>query len=144
MEFKAVIFRDDVDKNVHMFLLDEKFKSLGLPSLCVSEGVYENNLTTKNFYICKVDFIPNRRFDGKFEILQDFDKFDYMISGDICFEVKNEKIEDFTVHQMLREGNFWRFVDYLVEKENLKDRLNDEDDQIGETITKTKEVENEI
>ena len=138
MEFKAVIFRDDVDENVHMCLLHDNFTPTNIPTLCISDSVYRDKLTTKNFYICKVDFIPNRRFDGKFEILRDFDKFDYMVSGDMCFEVENKEIEDFTTHQMIRDKKFWRFVQFLVDKHNLVEMFED-DDPVAETIMKAKE-----
>jgi hypothetical protein len=142
MEFKAVIFRDDEDKMVQMFLLDDQFNPFGMPSLCISDGVYKEKLTTKNFYICRVDFIPNRRFDGKFEVLKDFDKFDYMISGDMCFEVDNKENEDFTVHQMLRDGKLWNFVKYLANQHNLSEVF--ETDTVGETIKQAKEDTNEV
>ena len=134
MQFKTVIFRDDEDKNVHMCLLHDDFTPTNIPTLCVSDNAYNDKLTTKNFYICVVDFIPNRRFDGNFETLQDFDKFDYMISGDMSFEVENKEIEDFTVHQMIRDGKFWNFVKYLAKKHNLSEEY--DDDPVSEIMEK--------
>jgi hypothetical protein len=135
MEFKAVIFRDDIDENAHMCLLHEDFSPTNMPTLCVSDDIYRDKLTTKNFFIGKVDFIPNRRFDGTFEIMQDFDKFDYMISSDMCFEVQNKEDEDFTVHQMIRDGKFWRFVKYLAEKHKLQEDF-EYTDPVGNILNK--------
>lgn len=140
MEFKTVIFRDDIDENIHMCLLHDDFSPSDIPTLCISEGVYKDKLTTKNFYICKVDFIPNRRFDGEFKILKDFDKFDYMVSGDMCFEVENKENEDFTVHQMIRDQKFWTFVKYLANEHNLAEHFNN--DAVADVMEK-KEEDNE-
>jgi len=137
MEFKAVIFRDDIDKNVHMCLLHEDFNPTDIPTLCVSDGIFKEKLTTETFYICKVDFIPNRRFDGDFKVLKDFDKFDYMVSNDMCFEVKNEEIENFTVHQMIRDGKFWEFVKHLAKKHKLGEEF-EYSDTVGDIMEKEK------
>ena len=127
MNFNGVIFRDDQEELPQLILLEQDFSVIGIPTICINNTSFDNRLTLQNFYIVKIEMVPNRRFDGDFKILKDFDKFDYMIANEMCFEITKRDGKVFTVHQMLREGKFWNYVNKLVQQNNLVEIFASED-----------------
>jgi len=142
MIFNVIVTRDDDDEFIQMFFMDETFQPYPTPSIPLVDGYFNNTVTTKNFFIARIELIPNKKFKGKMETLADLcERNDFMFMDHECYQLKNKNVKDYTVFQSIKDQKFWKVVKQLAEKDSLAERFNESDEMIGEILNKSEREE---
>lgn len=132
---KAIIIECPRDReNAQMFILNDDNSVLTEDSIPISKGYYKNILDPYNFAYAEVEFVATDRWDGVFETMDDWGKFNYIIEDIIIY-----KSDDKPVLDLMKEGIFWNDVKTLIElKEWEGNKFNNMVNEIHENLNNVK------